>query len=152
MSDSALPVVAADSYLTLHYRISLAHEGADVVNTFGGAPATLQMGLGQLAEPLEACLVGLPQGSESVFELEPAEAFGDRNPALLQRVSLATLKANAEEGATWELGDLVDFPAPGGGRYAGVLKELDERSALFDFNHPLAGHRIRLEVRIIAVL
>ena len=151
MTDSTARV-APDSHLTLHYRISLADSGDDVVSTFGGPPATLQMGLGQMAEPLERCLLGLTQDSSAVFELEPDAAYGDRNPSLLQRVSRSVLKANAESGTTWEPGDLVEFPRPDGGRYAGVLKELDERSALFDFNHPLAGHRIRLEVRIIAVL
>jgi len=46
----------------------------------------------------------------------------------------------------------VEFPAPGGGRFAGVLKEIDDQWALFDFNHPLAGQRIRLEVEILGVL
>ena len=144
--------VTADSHLTLHYRISLADGAGDVVSTFGGPPATLQMGFGQLAEPLEQCLLGLAQGSRAVFDLEPAAGFGERNPALLQRLTLAALKSNAPEGTTWEPGDLVDFPAPDGSRYTGVLKELDERSALFDFNHPLAGHRVCFEVQIIAVL
>jgi FKBP-type peptidyl-prolyl cis-trans isomerase SlpA len=146
------PTVQADSHLTLHYRISLAEGGDDVVSTFGGPPATLQMGLGQLAEPLERCLMGLAQGAHSVFTLPPGQAYGERNPALVQRVSRAMLQANAEPDTTWEPGDLVEFPAPGGGRYAGILKQIDEHSALFDFNHPLAGHAVRLEVRIIAVL
>ena len=53
---------------------------------------------------------------------------------------------------TTDAGQNLHFPAPGGGRYAGILKQIDEHSALFDFNHPLAGHAVRLEVRIIAVL
>ena len=110
------------------------------------------MGFGQLAEPLELCLLGLAQGSRAAFDLEPSAGFGERNPALLQRLTRAALKANAPEDTTWEVGDLVDFPAPDGSRYTGVLKELDERSALFDFNHPLAGHRVCFEVQIIAVL
>jgi FKBP-type peptidyl-prolyl cis-trans isomerase SlpA len=150
--DNSPIFVTSDAHLTLHYRISLADGGGDVVSTFGGPPATLQMGLGQLAEPLEQCLLGLAQGAHASFDLAPDAAFGARNPALVQRLSRAVLAEHAEAGTTWEVGDLVDFPAPDGGRYAGVLKEIDERSALFDFNHPLAGHRVCLEVRIIAVL
>ena len=87
-----------------------------------------------------------------MFELPAREAYGERNAALVQRVALAMLQANAEPGTVWEPGDLVDFPAPGGGRYAGILRQIDDQGALFDFNHPLAGHAVRLEVRIIAVL
>ena len=144
--------VKADSYLTLHYRLSLAETDDDVVSTFGGHPATLQLGLGQMAEPLERCLVGLAEGARAAFELEPGEAFGPRNPQLLQRVTLALLAQHGESGAQYEPGDLVEFPAPDGGRFAGVLKEISERWALFDFNHPLAGQRVRLEVEILGVL
>ncbi len=110
------------------------------------------MGLGQLAEPLERCLLGLAQGAHGTFDLPAGQAFGDRNPALVQRVTRAMLDANAEPGTDWTPGDLVDFPAPDGSRYAGVLKAIDERGAVFDFNHPLAGRPIRFEVRIIGVL
>ena len=39
------PLVQAGSFLTLHYR--LAGPGGDLINTFGGKPATLSMGAGE---------------------------------------------------------------------------------------------------------
>lgn len=144
--------VRPDSYLTLHYRVSLAEGGEDVVSTFGGNPATIQLGLGQLAEPLERCLIGLAEGGIARFELEPEAAFGPRNPELLQKVTRAMLEANSGADTDYEPGDLIEFPAPDGGRFAGVLKEINEQWALFDFNHPLAGQRIRFEVEILGVL
>ena len=140
------------SHLTLHYRLTLADTGADVINTFEGKPATLQLGIGQMAEPLERRLQGLEEGASRVFDLAPSDAFGPRNPELVQRVSRALLSANSEIGVRFVPGDLVDFPAPDGGRFAGVLKEIDDRGAVFDFNHPLAGQRIRFEVRILGIL
>jgi FKBP-type peptidyl-prolyl cis-trans isomerase SlpA len=151
-SACAPTVVAADSYLTLHYRISLADSGEDVISTFGGRPATLQLGLGQLAEPLERCLLGMAEGEHASFDLPPERAFGPRNPALVQTLSRAAFDAHTGGDADYQPGDPVALPAPGGGRYAGVLKALDERHALFDFNHPLAGRRIRFEVGILGIL
>ncbi|NCW51114.1 MAG: peptidylprolyl isomerase, partial [Betaproteobacteria bacterium] len=49
-------------------------------------------------------------------------------------------------------GDLLDFPRPDGGRYAGVVKEINQDYALIDFNHPLAGQAINFEVELISVL
>lgn len=144
--------VKADSHLTLHYRISLASSGADVISTFGDRPATLTLGLGQLAEPLERCLLGLREGAEASFDLPGGDAFGMRNPDLVQRLSRALLDAHGEPGAAYQPGDLLDFAAPGGARYAGVVKEIDATGALLDFNHPLAGQPIRFEVRILGVL
>lgn len=143
--------VTEGAFLTLHYRLS-ALDGKDIVTTFNENPATLQLGGGQLAPFLEACLIGLTEGAQEVFEFAPEQAFGPRNPDLLQRVSLSTLAQNSEEGAAYEIGDLVDFAAPGGGRFAGVLREMGGQDALFDFNHPLAGQHVKFEVRIIGVL
>lgn len=141
-----------NAHVTLHYRISLADSGADVVSTFGGRPATLQLGIGQLAEPLEDCLRMVGEGESRCFDLEPERAFGPRNPDLLQWVARSMLDQHGGGASTYDPGDLVEFPTPDGGRFAGVLKELTDDSALFDFNHPLAGKRVRFEVQIIAIL
>jgi len=149
---AAEATVRPDSYLTLHYRVSLADSGGDVVSTFGGNPATLQLGVGQMAEPLERCMHGLAEGNRAIFELEPGVAFGPRSPELLQRVARSVLEEHGAAAVDYAPGELVEFPSPDGGRFAGVLKEIDDEWALFDFNHPLAGQRIRLEVEILAIL
>jgi FKBP-type peptidyl-prolyl cis-trans isomerase SlpA len=151
MSNTPQPVVTASTFLTLHYRLSTA-SGQDIVSTFDENPATLQVGSGQLAPFLESCLIGLREGAHQSFDLISEEAFGPRNPDLLQRISLSTLQENSDPDHTYEVGDLVDFAAPGGGQFAGVLLEMGEQDALFDFNHPLAGQALKFEVRIIGVL
>ncbi|NRR30157.1 FKBP-type peptidyl-prolyl cis-trans isomerase [Oxalobacteraceae bacterium] len=147
----AAAVVTQSAYLTLHYRLA-ALDGTDIVSTFAGNPATLMLGQGQLAPVLEELLLGLPEGTHKTFELAAGQGFGERNPDLIQKVSRATLDENSVPGADYKIGDLVDFAAPGGGRFAGILRELGEESALFDFNHPLAGQPLRFEVNLISVL
>lgn len=151
MSIIDISEVTPGSHVTLHYRLSLA-DGADIVNTFVDRPATLLIGAGQIAPPLEEILLGLKVGHHSTFQLPAGQAFGQRNPELVQRVSLATLRENGMIGEDFSPGDLVEFNAPDGGRYAGVLKEIGETSALFDFNHPLAGAAVAFEVKIIGIL
>ncbi|KIF80464.1 FKBP-type peptidyl-prolyl cis-trans isomerase [Noviherbaspirillum autotrophicum] len=151
MSNATVPVVTEAAYLTLHYRLAAA-DGNDIVTTFNDNPATLQLGTGQLAPFLEACLLGLPEGAHQTFELPPEQAFGPRNPDLIQRVSRATLDENSAGGDEYVIGDLIEFSAPSGGRFAGVLRAIDDDSALFDFNHPLAGQAVKFEVKIIGVL
>ena len=151
MSSSTAPVVTESSYLTLHYRLATA-DGTDIVTTFGATPATLLLGQGQLAPFLEQRLLGLAEGTHQTFELSPAEGFGERNPELIQAVSKKTLEENSVPGADYQVGDLVDFAAPSGGRFAGVLREVRENDAVFDFNHPLAGQPLTFEVQLISVL
>jgi FKBP-type peptidyl-prolyl cis-trans isomerase SlpA len=146
------PVVVTEaSYLTLHYRLANLDD-RDIVSTFDANPATLQFGQGQLAPFLEACLIGLPEGAHRTFELAPEQAFGPRNPDLIQRISRAALDQNSDSSEDYRIGDLVEFAGPEGGQFAGVLREIDADSALFDFNHPLAGQTVKFEVRIVGIL
>ena len=139
--------VKSDSFLTLHYRITL-DDGTEAVSTFDLSPATLQMGGGQLSENLERCLLGLQAGDTRAWRLAPEEAFGAHNPRLVERIARSALPPGIE----LKENTLVEFGAPNGGGFAGFCRELDEGSALFDFNHPLAGKTITFEVRIIGVM
>ena len=150
VSEPATSAVRADSYLTLHYRVRLEGQ-ADVVSTFGASPATLQLGAGQLSPTLEERLLGLELGAHAVFRLEPGVAFGPRHPDLVQRVPKALLEAESER-SDYSPGDVVEFNAPSGGRYAGVFRYLENDYAIFDFNHPLAGQPVTFEVEILGII
>jgi FKBP-type peptidyl-prolyl cis-trans isomerase SlpA len=140
------------SFLTLHYRLA-GPDGADVINTFADKPATLSLGTGQLAPAMETRLVGLPEGAHQTFALAAGEAFGARNPELLQRVKRKLLAELGDPDAEYTIGDVVQFPTPdGGGSYAGVVRDTGEGWLLFDFNHPLAGQPVTFEVHVIGVL
>ena len=140
------------SFLTLHYRLAGA-DGAAVVDTFDGKPATLSLGNGELAPAMESRLIGLPEGARQSFDLQAGEAFGQRNPEMLQRVKLSLLQELGDPDAQYAVGDVVQFPTPdGSGSYAGVVREVGPGWLLFDFNHPLAGQPVRLDVHVIGVL
>ena len=145
-------LVQPGSFLTLHYRLS-GPDGADVVNTFDDKPATLSLGSGQLAPAMEQRLIGLAEGAHQRFALAPGEAFGDRNPEMLQRVARSLLQQLGAPDEDYAVGDVVQFPTPDGqGAFAGVVRELGDDWLLFDFNHPLAGQAVSFEVQLIGVL
>ncbi len=151
---TAVPTVAPGSFLTLHYRLA-GPDGGDVVNTFNDKPATLSIGSGELSPAIEARLIGLAEGTRTTLQLEAGEAFGPRNPEMVQRVGFKLLRELGDPDETWSVGDVVQFPTPDGqGSFAGVVRETDAAGewALFDFNHPLAGQPVTFEVQLIGVL
>jgi FKBP-type peptidyl-prolyl cis-trans isomerase SlpA len=149
---SPLNSVQPGSFLTLHYRLA-DPAGAAVIDTFADKPATLSLGTGQLAPALEERLLGLAEGDHRTFEVPPGEAFGERNPDLLQRVARRLLAELGDPDETYTPGDVVQFPTPDGqGSYAGVVRECGTDWVLFDFNHPLAGRPVIFEVQLIGVL
>ena len=138
--------------MTLHYRLA-GSDGTDIINTFAQAPATLSLGTGELAPAMESHLLGWREGTRGVFQLAPGEAFGERNPALVQRVKRTLLAEWGDPDEHYSVGDVVQFPTPDGqGRYAGVVRELGDDWLLFDFNHPLAGQALTFEAHLIGVL
>jgi FKBP-type peptidyl-prolyl cis-trans isomerase SlpA len=156
---STAPRVQPGSFLTLHYR--LAGPGGDIINTFDGPPATLTLGTGELAPAVEQRLFGLQEGAQASFEIPAGEAFGDRNPELLQWVARKLLQEMGDPDEEYRVGDVVQFPTPDGqGQYAGAVRQVgasaDEAApagaVLFDFNHPLAGQPVTFEVRVIGIL
>jgi len=149
---ATLPRVQAGSFLTLHYR--LAGPAGDIINTFGGKPATLSLGQGELAPAVEDCLIGLEEGTRTSFSLPAGAAFGDRNPEMQQWLARKVLQEMGDPLEVYTPGDVVQFPTPDGqGQFAGVVLQVGEGQAvLFDFNHPLAGQPVTFEVQLIGVL
>jgi FKBP-type peptidyl-prolyl cis-trans isomerase SlpA len=143
--------VQPGSFLTLHYRLRDG-DGVTVVDTFGTAPATLSLGTGELAPAMEARLLGLAAGSEESFALAAGEAFGARDPALVQRVSRAALEAEGDADGDYRVGDVVRFPAPDGRSIAGIVRAVEDDALVFDFNHPLAGRPLSFDVKLVGVL
>ncbi len=145
-TSTARQTVAADSLVTLHYRIALPN-GQPLISTFEATPATLQMGGGDLLPVMEKLIIGLAAGTRHTFELGADEAFGPHRPELIERV-----KREHMPGEEIEPMSIMEFTAPDGSRYPGLVREIDDRSALIDFNHPLAGKAIHFEVEVIGVL
>jgi FKBP-type peptidyl-prolyl cis-trans isomerase SlpA len=144
--------VQPGSFLTLHYRLR-GPDGEPFVDTFGSQPATLSLGTGELAPAMEERLLGLSEGSRESFSLGPGEAFGERNPELLQRVRRSLLDEHGDADRDYRVGDVVRFPTPDGqGSFAGVVREIDDEALVFDFNHPLAGRPVTFDVELIGIL
>ena len=150
----AAPVVQPGSFLTLHYRMA-GPGGANIISTFDGKPATLSLGNGELSPAIEQRLLGLVEGTRTMFELAAGEAFGERNPELVQWVARKLLNELGDPDERYSVGDVVQFPTPDGmGQYAGAVQQVreDGDAVQFDFNHPLAGQPVEFEVHVIGVL
>jgi FKBP-type peptidyl-prolyl cis-trans isomerase SlpA len=146
--------IGPGSHVTLHYRLAVLADGQEreVVSTLDARPATLQIGAGQLAPPLEQRLFGLEEGARASFDLAPDEAYGQRNAELVQTLARSLFDANADAGVEYVPGDVVQFNAPDGTRFTGVLKAHGPQHVVVDFNHPLAGLALRFSVQVIGVL
>jgi FKBP-type peptidyl-prolyl cis-trans isomerase SlyD len=95
---------------------------------------------------VEAALAGKEAGERVALQLEPEEAFGDYDPALVLLMPLENLGDGVEVGMRVE-GD-------GGQGTPGrifTITDIAEGMAVLDGNHPLAGFALRFDITVIDV-
>jgi FKBP-type peptidyl-prolyl cis-trans isomerase SlpA len=139
-------VITPASQVTLLFALKL-EDGELIDGTAIDKPATFRMGDGSLLPGFEGCLLGLRAGDERTFELPPEDAFGEHqalNLRELPRAQFDSLEQPLEEGL------MVSFASPEG-ELPGLITQVGSERVVIDFNHPLAGRRIRFEVTIVAV-
>lgn len=131
--------------LTLHFALS-ALNGSELDSTFGTEPVTLRLGAFELDANLEKCLIGLEAGIRYEFTLEPEQAFGPGDPALIRQIPKPAFGDHVPAP-----GNLMEFTQPDGETLAGIVREIGVDQVTVDFNHPLSGCVVRFEVEILAI-
>lgn len=134
------------SRVSLHLSI-LLEDGTEALSTFGDEPVTLTMGDGTLQQGLELAIFGLSAGDRQTLNLLPEQAYGLRDPALIQHMPMTDFEADF----TPHPGQIIAFALPNDEEAAGAVLCVDEGQVEVDFNHPLAGHEITFTVEILAV-
>lgn len=111
---------------------------------FGNEPGMLESFTSQLD--------GLKAGDEFDFILAPAEAFGERNPDLVQVLdkSLFVIEGEFDGDRVFE-GAFVPMMTSDGMRIEGIVKEITDSTVTIDFNHQLAGETVKYVGKVINV-
>ena len=132
--------------VTLNFSLSLK-DGVMVDSTFDKAPASLQIGDGNLPEGFESYLVGLEAGAHERFDVPPERAFGQANPSNRQSFK----RSDFDRDMVLEPGLMVSFADAQQSELPGVIRSVEADEVVVDFNHPLAGQALIFEVQIIDV-
>lgn len=145
-TDTPPGVVAPGRRLRLQFELALAN-GAVIDSCYEREPACCTVGDGSLLPGFEQQLLGLTAGEGCDILLSPEQAFGQPNPDNVQRFPRYRFPPDLQLSE----GLMVDFADAGGYRQAGVVLACDSQWVRIDFNHPLAGKRIRFRATIIDV-
>lgn len=132
--------------VSMHYK--LTDESGNVLDSSEGAkPLSYLHGAGNIIPGLEKALTGKTQGASVQVKVEPAEAYGEVNPNLIQ-----TIKKEAFQGAgAVEEGMAFDAKSPDGSSQRIVVKKVEGENVTIDANHPLAGMTLNFDVEIVGV-
>lgn len=147
LSDVALLPVGPNTKVTLHFSLSL-EDGSIVDSNFDSEPATFVFGDGSLLPGFEEALIGLEPGAEGKFTISPEKGFGQHNPNNIQEFSRKEFDADLDI----ETGLMLSFADANQAELPGVVVDVDEDNVSIDFNHPLAGHIINFNVKVLSVV
>ena len=138
--------VGPGTRVTLHFALKL-DDGEVVDTTFGGDPATFEVGDGNLLDGFERALYGMQPGAKETLVIKPENGFGQRNPQNIQEIPRSEFDPSIQiaEGLVLAFADAQNAELPG------VVSSFDDETVYVDFNHPLSGRDIHFEVEILEV-
>jgi FKBP-type peptidyl-prolyl cis-trans isomerase 2 len=90
---------------------------------------------------LNKALKEMKVGEKRKVEIKPEDAFGERNPDLVQLIPLSNFKAQKIEP---KVGEVVNISG-----FRGRIVSISGGRVKVDFNHPLAGKTLEYEIEIV---
>ncbi len=97
----------------------------------------------EVIEGLSRAVLGMSAGETKLVAIPPEEAFGPRDDELERRIPREELPESACVGD--------QLSARAGDRVMPVwVREIGERHAVIDGNHPLAGHNLIFEIELVS--
>src|SRR3989338_8055971 len=103
-------------------------------------PVIVCVGENQVLKGLDISLEGKEAGAEYDVAINPKDAFGSKNPKLIQMIPTSKFiqqKIQPMPGLQLNIDGIV-----------GTVKTVGGGRALIDFNHPLAGKELSYKVKI----
>jgi FKBP-type peptidyl-prolyl cis-trans isomerase SlyD len=124
----------------LRYRVFDA-EG-ELVEGSGGELGFV-FGYGTLLPALESALEGLAAGAKRTVELSARDAYGERKTELEMEIAREDFPPDVAAGDRFEL------EREDGTEVVVRVLGVSDDGVVVDFNHPLAGQRIRFEIEVL---
>lgn len=140
-----LSIIGPGSRVVIHLSLALP-DGSEVLSTFGEQPLRCVMGDGALQPGLEQALFGLKTGDKENIALQAGVAYGEPDDSLIHELERDQFTDMAPEPD-----QIIGFSLPNGEETAGRVLELTEEGVRVDFNHPLAGLPLQLQVEVLEV-
>ena len=131
------PPVTDGAIVYMEYTITIPESDLTIPNNLG----LFEQGHHDLFPNVEKALTGMKKGEEKHIDLSSDEAFGPYDASKRVEVSKDLLPADVQPGMAFVTEEGIPF----------VVVDLVGPMAELDFNHPLAGRHVVIDVRILNV-
>jgi FKBP-type peptidyl-prolyl cis-trans isomerase SlyD len=108
------------------------------------SPFIMCVGEGHIIKGIDKSLIGRNVGDKYKIDLSPEEAFGKKDPKLLQLISKSKFtqnRINPQPGLRVNIDN-----------QEGIIKSISGGRVIVDFNHPLAGKEVIYEISVEEII
>jgi FKBP-type peptidyl-prolyl cis-trans isomerase SlyD len=136
--------ITKNAAVTIRYRITEPATGKLLED--GTEPsAYLHGGYGNTFPKVEEALEGQEEGYQVKLELQPSDAFGERDESLVRTIP----KTQFPPGV--KVGGQLEGRGEDGHMHIFTVKKIKGPEVHLDGNHPLAGQALRLDLTVLEV-
>ncbi|KFZ31727.1 peptidylprolyl isomerase [Pseudidiomarina salinarum] len=136
--------ISQDNVVGIHYTVKTG-EGQVLDQSKEGQPLQFIFGRGMLIKGLEDALAGKSEGDKFVAEIDPADAYGERQEGLIQTVP-RSLFGDSEVAPGMQFRASTDQ-----GEQSVMIVDVNDDEVTVDGNHPLAGVPLKFDVEVVEV-
>ena len=139
--------VEKNTVVSFHYVLKDTESG-DIIESSRdtGQPVVFMVGAGEIIPGLETRMIGMKSGETRTIEVPPEEAYGTRNPDLIQKAPREYF-----QNVPLEVGLPLQAQTPEGRTISMVVVDFDDETVTVDLNHPLAGRTLTFEVEVLSI-
>lgn len=140
--------VENNNVVTLNYVLHTIGDDGEktfVEQTTTENPLTFLYGVGMMLPKFEENIAGLNAGDKLSFELEAADAYGERDDR-----AIAQLPAEMfQEIGLPPVGEVIPLQDNQGNQFRAVVTEVTPEAVIADLNHPMAGKKLNFDIEIL---
>ncbi|AEH60670.1 peptidylprolyl isomerase FKBP-type [Methanosalsum zhilinae DSM 4017] len=111
-----------------------------------GEPFEFEVGSGQIIEGFENEIIGMDEGEEKEFQLQPQQAYGEPREDMIRAIPREQVPE--DEDHELKTGIMLLVALPDGSQIPAEVLEITDESVTLDMNHPLAGKVLNFKVKI----
>ena len=112
-----------------------------------GEPLEFESGAKQVIKGFDDAIMGMDVNEEKEVTIQPEDAYGHPNPALVQEVPKEQIPIKEELKAGMVLGVTL----PTGEQIPAKIAEVNEKTVKMDLNHPLAGKVLKFKFKVVSI-
>ena len=138
-------VIANGKKVKLDYVLTV--DDQMIESTQGGEPLEYTHGTGQIIKGMASELEGMKVGQEKSIIVKPEDGYGQVIAEAIKEIDSSYFPEDFEA----QVGTVISLKGEEGVVIPGIIMEVNEKTVIVNFNHPLAGKTLNFDVKIVDI-